>query len=116
MFRFREYASYEKLAFARKMRKNPTPSERLLWSKLKKRQIGFRFKRQQFVLGWIVDFYCPKRRLVVEIDGPSHDRVKDARRDAIMTNHGFRVIRFTNDEVKTKIAHVVGRLWNKIAA
>ena len=59
---------------ARQMRKEPTNAEALLWVRLRKRQLdGLKFRRQHIVQYFIVDFYCPRVKLVIEIDGPVHD-------------------------------------------
>lgn len=51
------------------LRNNPTPTEKLLWSKLKNSQLGFKFRRQYSVGGYILDFYCPTKKLAIELDG-----------------------------------------------
>lgn len=91
----------EKKVYARRMRKNPTEGERVLWTGLRRRQLGYRFTRQNVIRGYIVDFYCPRWRLVVEVDGPYHEGQSkyDARRDAALAKIGILTIRFTNDDV-----------------
>ena len=83
--------------FARFHRKHPTRSEALLWSALRRRQLGPRFRRQHpFAVGFIVDFYCPSYRLVVELDGSVHHgrEAFDAARDAeLARTFGVRVLR-----------------------
>jgi len=95
--------SPEKKKFAKHMRKNPTVTERLLWSRLFSSGIGYRFRRQKVILGWIVDFYCPLVRLVVEVDGSFHEtdkaKEKDKLRDSVMAEHGFSVLRLKNEYV-----------------
>jgi very-short-patch-repair endonuclease len=84
------------------MRKDAAPAERLLWSKLRNRQLGgFRFRRQQPIGMYIADFYCSACKLVVESDGDSHsDRLKsDENRDSFMREHGLTVLRFVNSDV-----------------
>jgi very-short-patch-repair endonuclease len=65
-----------------------TPSERLLWSRLRARQLGEQFRRQTLILGFVVDFYCPRLRFAIEVDGPKHGeitkRTRDAQHDAIL--------------------------------
>jgi len=73
----------EKLALARKMAKNPTPSEAALWERLKGNKLGVGFLCQERVLGFIADFYCPVAKLVIEIDGPIHERPDVAQRDKV---------------------------------
>jgi len=63
--------------------KDRTPREAALWARLKGRQLGVAFACQEFVLGYIADFYCPVAKLVVEVDGPIHDSDKQRRRDSV---------------------------------
>jgi len=81
---------------ARHMRRHGTPSEALLWSRLRGRQLGIKFRRQHPVLGYITDFCAPTIRLVVEIDGAVHtgDRlIADRHREADLQRAGYRIIR-----------------------
>ncbi len=87
---------------ARRLRKNPTEAERLLWRHLRLRQLGgWKFRRQQPVGPYIVDFVCLEKRLIVEVDGGQHAAQvdKDAQRAAWLEAEGFRVLRFWNTEV-----------------
>jgi very-short-patch-repair endonuclease len=87
---------------AREMRKELTPAELKLWAKLRGDQLlGLRFRRQHCVGSYIADFFCHPARLVVEVDGDSHDerREYDERRTYWMTQQGLRVVRFTNEDV-----------------
>src|SRR5437762_1541741 len=69
--------------YAKRLRKNQTLQERILWDYLRSRRLGgLRFRRQCIVRGYIVDFYCPSKRLAVEVDGLGHDKNKDDLRDA----------------------------------
>ena len=82
--------------FAREMRKAPTPSEAMLWARLRNRQLGPRVRRQHVLHPCIVDFYVASHRLVIEIDGSVHERQRayDARRDAFLAStYGVRVLR-----------------------
>ena len=56
----------------KELRNNSTPQEILLWSKLKHSQVGFKFRRQHSIGGYIVDFYCPAKKLIIELDGKHH--------------------------------------------
>ncbi len=89
------------IARAKEMRKNPTPAERKLWGFL--RTFLLKMWRQKPIEHFIVDFYCPKLKLVIEVDGDSHftpDVIAyDIQRTDILGGYGLRVIRFTNDEV-----------------
>lgn len=95
---------------ARDMRKNPTHAERVLWRELRGRRLnGLRFRRQHTFGPYIVDFYCPAARLVVEVDGPVHQGTKeyDASRDDALRSLGLRVVRFTNDQVVRDLGSVL---------
>lgn len=88
---------------AREMRRNPTPFERKLWLALRaKRFRGAKFRQQQVVDRYIVDFACrDPRMLIIELDGDSHASQLDydRRRTAILEDRGYRVLRFTNADV-----------------
>jgi len=96
----------------RLFRKNPTPAEKLLWERLRDRKLGgFKFRRQHPLLGrFVVDFYCPEGRLVIELDGGVHrlrveeDRIGQAERA------GYRVLRFGNDEVLGNVEEVLDKI------
>jgi very-short-patch-repair endonuclease len=91
-----------KLAFARVMRHAPVVTERLLWDLLRDRRLsGLKFRRQVPLGRYIVDFICPRHRLVIEADGPAHeDSLRDEHRDAWLKSQGFRVMRFPNTEIQ----------------
>lgn len=100
------------VARARAMRKALTPAEARLWVFLRPlRKEGFHFRRQAPVRGYILDFVCFDRRLVVEVDGSSHyndDRVrKDRVRDAVLAGEGFRTLRVPNETVRDDIDGVI---------
>ena len=90
------------LQFAKAMRHQPTDAETALWRRLRAgRLLGFKFKRQQPLGPYILDFVCFEQRLAVEVDGGQHaDFVQaDAERSRWLEQQGFRVLRFWNDEV-----------------
>ncbi len=91
----------EKLQRAKELRREMTPAEKLLWQEVRAKKLGVRFRRQQVIEGFIVDFYCHKAALVVEVDGDIHDLQKeeDERREKVLSALGLRVVRFRNDEV-----------------
>ena len=64
------------------------------------------------MFGWVVDFYCPAKKLIVEVDGKYHERRRreDAQRDRTMNRHGFRVLRLSNDAVRTHVDRVVATI------
>jgi very-short-patch-repair endonuclease len=90
------------IALAKDLRSNSTDAERLIWSRLRARRFfGSKWKRQQPLGNYIVDFVCFEARVVVELDGGQHacSTEADAKRDAWLTNQGFKVLRFWNNEV-----------------
>ena len=97
--------------FGRVMRQAMTPAEVRLWMTLRNRQLGdLRFRRQMPLGPFIVDFYCPERKLVIEIDGSQHfeapGEAADARRDAWLRESGNVVLRFSNRDVTSNLAGV----------
>lgn len=87
---------------AKDLRRNFTGPERALWALVRDRQVArLKFRRQQVIGPYIVDFYCAQAQLVVEVDGESHvgKAERDAARDAYLQSHGLRVVRITNDDV-----------------
>jgi very-short-patch-repair endonuclease len=92
----------EHLAFARRLRRAPPVTERLLWDLLRDRRLeGLKFRRQVPLGRYVADFLCPRHRLIVEADGPHHeDSLHDVERDAWLRSQGFRVLRFTNKTIQ----------------
>jgi very-short-patch-repair endonuclease len=89
---------------SRELRRTMTPAERVLWRRVRNRGfMGCKFRRQQVIDGYFADFYCEEARLVVELDGPVHDkparRAHDKHRDAVMAARGLTVLRIRNSEV-----------------
>ena len=92
------------------LRRNQTDAEQLLWHQLRDKRVGgLRFRRQYRVGPYIVDFVCLSMRLVIEVDGPSHELTidADARRTHWLEGQGFRVMRFSNDQVGHELVGVV---------
>lgn len=90
----------DKHALAKRLRREMTPAERILWKVLRRNAIdGFHFRRQQVIEGYVVDFYCDAARLAVELDGGVHgERWKyDESRDRAISRTGVRVLRISND-------------------
>ena len=83
----------EKLERAKELRREMTPAEKLLWQQVRAKKLGVRFRRQQVIAGFIVDFYCHKAALVVEVDGDIHDlqQEEDARREKVLREAGLRI-------------------------
>ena len=92
------------LSRAAEMRRNPTEAERRLWMALRNSQLsGEKFRRQAIIGRRIVDFFCPAKGLIVEIDGETHDQEQDGLRDGrMLERHGLRTLRFTNLQVLTE--------------
>jgi very-short-patch-repair endonuclease len=90
------------------MRTNQTDAEAVLWSELRDRKLmGMKFKRQMPIENYIVDFFCAEHRLIVEVDGTQHaENEYDRYRDAELAKHGFKVLRFWNDDVLREITSV----------
>jgi len=104
---------------ARELRKNSTLSEVLLWCELKNRQIlGYQFHRQVPMLDYIVDFYCHELRLVIEIDGESHNHEISVKRDSIrqsrIEEYGVCFIRFDDLDIKQNISWVIEEITRSI--
>ncbi len=98
-------------------RNNPTLSELKIWNTiLKKDKIGFRFLRQKPINRFILDFYCSKLNLAIEIDGSSHNKKKgyDESRDKFLRQIGIETIRFTNKEILNNIQDVKNKIQEKI--
>ena len=111
------YANDTHRTRARRMRKNPTNAERVLWTHLRKRRIhGYRFRRQHPIPPFIVDFACPQLRLVIEIDGSQHDenRMADESRSLKLAAARYRVIRFWNTDVLHDIETVLDAISNAV--
>jgi len=103
---------------AAEMRHNPTEPEKQLWRVLSNAQLdGFKFRRQAVIGAHIVDFLCPRKGLVVEVDGDTHaDPVAEARRDAVLRSHGFTVLHVTNADVMGNIEGVWLQLLEMLRA
>ena len=100
---------------SRQLRDNMTDAEKVVWAKVKMQQInGQRFYRQKPIGDYIVDFFCPKAKLVVEIDGGQHFSgdmiVNDKIRDEFFCGLGLKVLRFTNSKVLTDVEGVIERI------
>jgi very-short-patch-repair endonuclease len=91
------------------MRHEPTAAEEALWKALRNNALGVKFRRQHAIDAFIVDFYCVPEKLVIEVDGDSHDGMerKDAERDAVLSGLGFRVLHFRNEDVLARLSDVL---------
>lgn len=105
-----------KLERANELRREMTPAEKLLWQEIRANKLGVRFRRQQVIQGFIVDFYCHQAWLVIEVDGDIHDLQKDEdeRRAKVLYALGLRIVRFRNDEVVKMLSAVVVKITKLI--
>ncbi len=100
-------------ARANELRRNSTDAERLLWSKLRNRQLnGFKFRRQVPIGPYIADFVCWELKLIIEVDGGQHaeQAERDLARSRYLETKGFKIVRFWNNEVLGNIEGVLETL------
>lgn len=112
-------ASKEIKARAKKLRRDSTKAEELLWEVLRNEKLsGLKFRRQHPAENYIIDFYCHSQRLAIEIDGPIHDSYwheeYDNKREQVLRSLGISVIRFTNEEVLTDLNFVINKIREQI--
>jgi len=101
---------------ARALRQRAPEIERFLWKLLRDRRLeGLKFRRQVPIGRYVVDFVCLRHRLVVEADGPFHDPEYDAERDACLAAQGFRVLRFSNNDIYSRDWRVIGAILEPFA-
>ena len=103
---------------AEELRNKMTHSEELLWNYLNHNEWNLKFRRQHPISIYIVDFYCHKLKLVIEIDGSVHDseeaKLNDEKRQNDLENLNLTVIRFTNNQVKNEIELVIEKIFSTI--
>ena len=104
--------------FARENRKKPTEAEAVLWQYLRDRQLGTAFKRQHIIDNYIADFISLRQKLIIEVDGGYHtlpdQKISDEERTEILNYWGYRLIRFTNEEVLFDIDKVIEKIKEQI--
>ena len=102
----------EKVERSRELRREMTPAEKRLWQEVRAKKLGVHFRRQQIIAGFIVDFYCHRAALVVEVDGDIHDlqQEDDARREKVLREMGLTIVRFRNDQVLMNLSAVVEKI------
>ena len=110
---------YELLkAFARENRNNQTDAEKCLWQQLRSSELGVKFKRQHIIYDFIADFVCLEKMLIIEVDGAYHFTDSQTEYDIYRTEElgrfGFRVLRFTNEEVIYKTQEVIRKIKESI--
>jgi very-short-patch-repair endonuclease len=103
-------------ALSQHLRKNMTDAEKMLWVKLRRKQLkGHPFYRQKIIGEYIVDFYYPKCNLVIELDGGQHysetGKAKDRTRDDVLSEMGIKVLRFSDRDVFENMSGVMEKIW-----
>ena len=100
--------------FAIENKKHQTEAEQILWHRLKASQLGVKFNRQHIIGKYIADFVCLDKKLVIEVDGAYHSQEEqllwDENRDELLKSNGFKILRFTNDEVLFNIDSVLDKI------
>jgi len=103
---------------AREMRHPQTPAEATLWHALRNRNLTYKFRRQHIIDRFVIDFYCAQAKLCIELDGPSHleqsQKEYDAARTEYLDDLGYKVIRFSNDQVRYHLDVVVAEIIRTI--
>ena len=99
---------------ARMLRAQETAAEKFLWTRLRNKQLGVKFRRQHPLYDYVVDFYCHSHDVVIEVDGPVHDKdnakFDDSVRSKAFEEFNIKVLRFTNDEVLFDIEEVIRKI------
>lgn len=102
----------------KKLRRSATPQEVILWSRIKNKQLGRKFRRQHSIGQYIVDFYCSEKKLVIELDGSQHiekQKDYDDMRSKYLENLGFTVLRFWDNEVNKNIEGVLLKILDELS-
>lgn len=94
----------------RELRRRETLQETILWDKLRNNKLDSHFKRQHSFGGYILDFYCFRKRLIIEIDGDSHDVAYDRVRDKYFSDLGYKTLRFRNNEIENHLDDVIKKI------
>lgn len=104
----RSRVSESKKAFANELRRNPTTAAAVLWSILRRKRLGYKFRRRAVLYGWIPDFWCPECRVAIEIDYPSDQQRagEHKRRDAILAARAITVIRVPAVRIYSELCQV----------
>ena len=98
------------------LRRSQTPQETILWNRVRNNQLGFKIKRQYSVGPYVLDFYCPIKKLAIEVDGSQHinDKEYDVLRSDYLSVFGIKVIRFWNNEINVNIDGVILKIINEL--
>lgn len=118
MYRFAIRTTKNARRNAKELRRNMTEPERLLWQRLKSQKLGYKFRRQEPLGPYIVDFLCVDKKLIIEVDGGSHatDEAKeyDKKREAYFRNHGLKILRFENHTVRSNMHGVIDTILHAL--
>ena len=100
--------------YRKQLRNNLTPPEARLWVYIKGSQLGYKFRRQNGIDKFILDFYCPEKQLALEVDGGTHNNAAsyayDQSRTEFLNSKGIKVLRFTNKEIMNNLEGVLERI------
>ena len=99
---------------SRALRRQMTPEETCVWSALRRKAMGCRFRRQHAYGNFIFDFFCPHARLAVELDGAHHDVARAGARDAACASAGIATLRFSNDRVRRDLDGVLREIRARV--
>src|SRR3989344_6242418 len=100
----------------RELRRRSTLEENILWDELRDNKLGYKFKRQHSIGGYILDFYCSRKKFIIELDGASHSNSEakeyDKVRDDYFSQLGYTTIRFLNTEVENGVEKILNKIKN----
>jgi len=115
----KKLARHKKIYAARELRRRQTESERVLWNEIRARKFeGAKFRRQHILKGFVVDFYCPLKKVAIELDGAIHlkQRGVDRERQELLECMGIKVLRFKNEDVLMSTKEVLNRINDFVAS
>ena len=101
---------------ARQLRRDATPEEERLWSELRGTRLGLPIRRQHPLGNVVVDFYCPRAKVAIELDGAFHDATEDAQRDELLRKRGVFVMRIENVHVRENLSRVVSAIRDLVVS
>ncbi len=103
---------------ARKLRKKQTPQEIILWSRLRKKQLGCKFRRQEPIGDYIVDFVAFEKKLIIEVDGWQHKREfsgkYEGKRTMFLKELGYEILRFWNNDINKNLSNVILKIEDSL--
>ncbi len=102
----------------KQLRKNSTPEETILWDYLRNNNLGFKFRRQYGISGYILDFYCSSKRLGIELDGLQHlkNQEYDNNRTKLFNDLDIKILRFWNSEVNENLEEVIKKIKEELTS